>query len=263
MAETFAYQQDPETTSLDNLSEEEKSSLEVGQELRTEQENLLAGKYKDAQELENAYLELQKKLGTDKAEPSEDSQEPPETEAKDEPEKQPEIDTSFLDTVWEEYKADDFTDSTIDKLKEMSAAEFADMHVKYRESVEAKNAVEDLSEDDVQRLKAVAGEEGEYEKMLTWAQKNLGKNEIDMFDAVIDRGDRLASFFAVRSLAYRYQDAMGVQPDLITGTAPKASVDQFRSQQEVVAAMSDPRYDRDPAYRAEIADKLKRSEIHF
>ena len=83
MAETLTYQQEPETTSLDNLSEEEKSSLEVGQELRTEQENLLAGKYKDAQELENAYLELQKKLGTDKAEPSEDSQEPPETEAID------------------------------------------------------------------------------------------------------------------------------------------------------------------------------------
>jgi hypothetical protein len=50
---------------------------------------------------------------------------------------------------------------------------------------------------------------------------------------------------------------------MLTGSAPRNSGDTFRSQAELVAAMSDPRYDRDPAYRADVADKLERSNIQF
>ena len=46
---------------------------------------------------------------------------------------------------------------------------------------------------------------------------------------------------------------------MVQGKAPKQNTDQFRSQQEVVRAMADPRYDDDPAYRREIMDKLERS----
>ena len=60
MAETLSYDNTPET---DVLSEEEQDSLEVGEKLVAEQEGLLAGKYKSAEELEKAYLSLQKKLG--------------------------------------------------------------------------------------------------------------------------------------------------------------------------------------------------------
>ena len=45
------------------LTEEEQNSLEVGEQLIAEQEGLLAGKYKSAEDLEAAYLSLQKKLG--------------------------------------------------------------------------------------------------------------------------------------------------------------------------------------------------------
>ena len=64
MSETLSYQ--PETTTEtvpDNLTPEEQDSLAVGEKLQADQEQLLAGKYKDAQELEKAYVELQKKLG--------------------------------------------------------------------------------------------------------------------------------------------------------------------------------------------------------
>ena len=66
MAETNTFTVDttPETvTSLENLTEEEQDSLKVGEEIVEQQEQLLAGKYKDASELEKAYIELQKKLG--------------------------------------------------------------------------------------------------------------------------------------------------------------------------------------------------------
>ena len=49
---------------------------------------------------------------------------------------------------------------------------------------------------------------------------------------------------------------------MLSGKAAK-SVDAFRSQAEVVAAMNDIRYDRDPAYRQDVYDKLERSNLEF
>ena len=66
MAETLTYDPGTDTvTTEENLSTEEKDSLEVGEKLVAEQESLLAGKYKNAEELEKAYIELQQKLGSD------------------------------------------------------------------------------------------------------------------------------------------------------------------------------------------------------
>ena len=50
---------------------------------------------------------------------------------------------------------------------------------------------------------------------------------------------------------------------MLTGNAPKSSGSEFRSQAEVVKAMSDPRYENDPAYRMDIMQKLERSDINF
>ena len=64
MAETSTIRTAPETeTQPQALTPDEQDSLAVGEALVTEQESLLAGKYKNAQELEKAYVELQKKLG--------------------------------------------------------------------------------------------------------------------------------------------------------------------------------------------------------
>ena len=50
---------------------------------------------------------------------------------------------------------------------------------------------------------------------------------------------------------------------MLTGKAAQNSRDGFRRQAEVVQAMSDPRYDRDPAYRQDLYDKLERSNVAF
>ena len=61
---TFTVDTSPETVTLsDNLTADEQDSLAVGEKLVEQQDQLLAGKYKDATELEKAYIELQKKLG--------------------------------------------------------------------------------------------------------------------------------------------------------------------------------------------------------
>ena len=99
--------------------------------------------------------------------------------------------------------------------------------------------------------------------MMQWAANNLNENEINMYDNVMDKGDPLAAYFAVQALAYRFNDARGVDGEMLTGKAAKADADVFKSQAQVVKAMSDPQYDKDPAYRQAIYDKLERSNLQF
>ena len=142
----------------------------------------------------------------------------------------------------------------------MSPTDLAQMHLEYRNSVQNQGPQnQDFSEADIKELKGVVGGEENYSNMIDWAQKSLNEQEVKMFDQVMERGDPLAAFFAVRSLAYAYNDAIGYDGNMVQGKAPRQSNDQFRSQAEVIEAMGDPRYENDPAYRKDIMDKLTRS----
>ena len=63
MAETIRYDTSDDPVAAQAIAEKEAESLKVGEELMAKQEKMLAGKYKSPEELESAYLELQKKLG--------------------------------------------------------------------------------------------------------------------------------------------------------------------------------------------------------
>ena len=195
------------------LNAEEQNSLEVGEQLAQEQETLLAGKYNSTEQLEQAYLELQQKLGTD------EEGEPQEEEPSEEQE------------GYEEEEG---------------------------EEVEGG-----LTDEDIEALQDMAGGEQQYEQMLGWAGENLSEAEIDMYDDVMDSGDPAACFFAVQALMARYGDNTGVDGELLTGKSPSSVAQGFRSQAELVQAMSDPRYESDPAYRSDVINKLDNSEIDF
>ena len=251
MAETLTMEPNVEKTSIDNLSAEEQDSLQVGEQMQEAQDNLLAGKYKNAEELEKGYLELQQKLNS-KEEPVQEEQ----------AEEEAEVESTILDQLWEEATSEkgEFTQETLDELGKMNVEELAQMHLEYRNSVQGQQPEgRDFSEADIKELKGIVGGEQNYSNMIDWAQKSLNEQEVKMFDAVMERGDPLAAFFAVRSLAYAYNDAIGYDGNMVQGKAPRQSNDQFRSQQEVVRAMADPRYDEDPAYRMDVMEKLERS----
>ena len=254
MAETLTMEPNVEKTSIDNLSAEEQDSLQVGEQMQEAQDNLLAGKYKNAEELEKGYLELQQKLNS-KEEPAQEEQE-------EQAEEEGEVESTILDQLWEEATSEkgEFTQETLDELGKMNVEELAQMHLEYRNSVQGQEPEgKDFSEADIKELKGVVGGEQNYANMIDWAQKSLNEQEVKMFDAVMQKGDPLAAFFAVRSLAYAYNDAIGYDGKMVQGKAPRQSNDQFRSQQEVVKAMADPRYEDDPAYRRDIMEKLERS----
>ena len=252
MAETLTVDTTPDT---EVLTADEQDSLEVGEKMMEAQDNLLAGKYKDAQELEKAYIELQGKLGEQKEEKEEPTQE---LEIEKEEEKTEEPDVSFLDRLWDEAQ-NEFTDETIQELKGMNPQDLAKMHLDYR----SKNQQPQITDAQVKQLKDVAGGESEYQSMMSWASDNLQKNEVDMYDRVMENGDPTACYFAIQALKYRFDDASGVEGEMLTGKAPTNKGDQFKSQAQVVEAMNDPKYDNDPAYRREVMEKLERSDIKF
>lgn len=120
-----------------------------------------------------------------------------------------------------------------------------------------------LTDEDIEALQDMAGGEQEYQQMLSWAGDNLSEAEIDMYDSVMDSGDPAACFFAVQALMARYGDSTGVEGELLTGKSPTTVAQGFRSQAELVQAMSDPRYESDPAYRSDVINKLENSDIEF
>ena len=235
---------------------EELDSLQVGEQLYQEEQNLLAGKFRDADELENAYLELQRKLGdrNTEVEPPQDEVEEPQDEV---------VDSSFLDELWNESLSE-YKEETLSKLEQLSAAEVAQMYLDYRAQAEQQAPeVSTLSQEDVSQLQSVVGGPENYNSMIGWAANNLSEQEISMFDTVMDRGDPLACYFAIQALASRYNDAAGYDGRMLQGSAARNETVGFRSQAELVRAMSDPRYDNDPAYRADVAAKLEISDLQF
>ena len=144
----------------------------------------------------------------------------------------------------------------------MDPKDVAQMYLKYRSENQAEEPP-GLTEDNVKDLKGIVGGESQYDDMMVWAKENLKSQEVEMFDAVMEKGDPLSAFFAVQALTYRFQDARGVDGEMLQGKAPTNKGDSFKSQAQVVKAMSDPRYEKDPAYRQEIYDKLERSNLQF
>ena len=240
----------PDESPAGELNADEQDSLQVGEEMEQQQEQRLAGKYKNAEELEAAYLELQKKLGDQSTE-----EKPEETEEESSNE-------SLLDQLWEQAQSENYNEETLQQIAKADPNELAQMYLNYRGQVEANNNQPQMTEEYANSLKSAVGGEKQYNEMLGWAGQNLTNEEIEAYDSIMDKGDPAAAYWAVQALSYRYRDANGVEGDLVQGKSPGAG-GTFRSQAEVVQAMSDPRYDSDPAYRQDVMRKLERSNVQF
>ena len=275
MAETLTYDAGTDTVtdgSGQELTPAEQESLAVGQELADQQEGLLAGKYEDAQALEKAYIELQKKLGEDgkEAVPPEAQVEAEQEEVLPEtPEEEPAPvgeAAELITTASEEYYNNDgkISTETLDKFSSMSSKELVEAYMKVQGNLPQGDLLDtsaDISDSTVNEVKNYAGGDKAYTDMVTWASGNLDQQSINAFDSIINTGSVDAIKFAVSGLRAQYEAANGYEGTMVTGKAPTTSQgDVFRSQQELVAAMSDRRYDSDPAYRQDVMQKLERSD---
>jgi len=259
MTERLTY--DPTPADAPEFTEDEQNSLEVAEKLGQEENELLAGKYENAQELEQAYLELQKKLGSDDDDEVEDT-----TLDDDEVEYSEEV-VAGIETIQEaseEYYANEgqISEETLQKFDGMSARDLVEAYKAIQDNTDPSDAYPDLSDAEMNTVYNSVGGEEQYNQLTSWAAENIDDSALDAFNSIIDQGNPTAIQIAVAGLKAEYDNAEGYEGRMLTGKAAQSS-DAFRSQAEVVQAMSDPRYDRDPAYRQDLYDKLERSNVAF
>ena len=236
---------DPTPADQQEFSAEEQDSLRVGQELAEANDQMLAGKFTSAEELEKAYLELQQKLGQGESE--EQVQEEVE-----------ELESSPLSDALSYYAENGkLTDELAQSLDDVSYEEIFEAF--QNQAVQ----VEDLSEQEISAIKNYVGGEDSYQALMGWAGETLDPSYVEAFDDLVQNGSARSIQLAVRGLMAEYENQNGYEGRMLTGKAVDNTPDVFRSQAEVVDAMSDPRYDRDPAYRQDIFNKLERSDLNF
>ena len=262
MTEKLTY--DPTPADAPEFTEEEQDSLRVADELGEKENELLAGKYQNAEELEEAYLNLQKKLG------SQDEDDEVEDTTLDEDEYPEELadGVDLIQTASEEYFENEgaLSEETMERFKEMSSSELVEAYMAIRDrnpDIDGGGYSEDLTDAEMNQVYNSAGGEAEYNNLTTWAAQNLDESKMDAFNDIIDRGNATSIQIAVAGLRAEYEAQEGYEGRMLTGKAAKSSGDIFRSQAEVVQAMNDPKYDRDPAYRQDVYDKLERSNLQF
>jgi|TARA_R100000482_G_scaffold90406_1_gene37027 hypothetical protein len=257
MAETLTFDN---STDSEVLSPEEQESLEIGQQMRADQEQLLAGKYNSVEELEKGYLEAQKQLGRG----GNDEEEAEVAEEEETQEYETSETTELISEASAEwYESGELSQETIDKFASMDSTDLVNAYLEMQAAAPQAEEAPDLTQSDVDSLFTEVGGKAQYEEITEWAAQSLSEGEADAFNQVIENGSLDQIKLMMAGLQARYTNENGYEGVQLQGKPPSSSRDVFRSQQEVVDAISDPRYDRDEAYRQDVLEKLERSDVSF
>ena len=238
---------DPTPADQPEFNQDEQESLAIGEALEQQQNQRLAGKFENAEQLEKAYLELQQKLGQG------------EEEAQPEAEEVQESDPDYLAQALNEYQ--ETGKLSDDMKKQLDELDYEDFFSAMQN--QAPPEAEDLTQEEMQAIKGYVGGDEQYAALMDWAGQTLDQNYVEAFDDLVQNGSARAIQLAVRGLMAEYENANGYEGRMLTGKAAMETPDVFRSQAEVVQAMNDPRYDSDPAYRNDVFEKLGRSNVQF
>lgn len=131
-----------------------------------------------------------------------------------------------------------------------------DNHIR---GIQAEMASQQTEEAEIKKI--AGGQEG-YQAMAEWMTANLDAEEIAEYDEAVTSGKKSVIKLAVESMHAKYKEAVGEEPNLLGGKGGTPPVGEaFMSRAEVTAAMRDPRYKTDQAYRDTVAKKLSRSKF--
>ena len=257
MTEKLTY--DPTPADTTEFTEDEQDSIRVAEKLGEQESELLAGKYENTEQLEEAYLALQKKLGSDS------NDEDTEVDTLEETEEEVSPGVSLITDASNEYYANEgkLSQETMDKFGEMSSQDLVNAYMEIQaNNPNPQQESPDLTDAEMNSVYNSAGGEKAYENMVSWASENLAERKLEAFNSIINTGDATAIQIAVAGLKAEYNNAEGYEGRMLTGKAAR-TLDSFRSQAELVAAMRDPRYESDPAYQQDVYEKLERSNVQF
>ena len=252
---------DPTPADQPELNEAEQEALAIGEQRAQEESRMLAGKYESAEELEKAYIELKKKFGE-----SNDGlrEEDPQGRGRQEEVEEQQIDADplvdLLNEASQEYaQQGKLTEETFEKLSQMDSKDLLEAYMQ----IQSNPQVDDFTAEQVTDIQSFVGGEEQYNGLVGWAAENMPENFVQAFDNLINVGDPDMIKLAVVGMQAAFQEANGYEGRMLSGKPAETKADVFRSQAEVIAAMNDPRYDRDPAYRQDVFAKLDRSDLNY
>lgn len=111
-------------------------------------------------------------------------------------------------------------------------------------------------------IKAEVGGDETYVAMTAWAKANMTPAEIAAYNNAVSSGNPDQAKLAALGLSSKYQKAVGSDPQrLLGGQGTNSSGEVFESMAQVTAAMRDPLYKTDSAFRAKVQAKLSRSSV--
>ena len=259
------------TSSQAQVSETPPMSSQDIESLRDEN-GLIAGKFKTVEDMANSYKELEGKLGS-----IEQTQETEEVETSEETEQQ-EFDAQDyygegLASVLEEVGIDpqeisqrfvdndSISDDDYSKLEDAGfSKQVVDTYLDGLRGVGAADA-DEIPADIIKGIKDSVGGDETYGQMQSWAEQNLSDEEGVAFNNLMDTGDAATIQLAVEGLYSRYSKSMGVEPSLYSGRPASSGPTPYRSTAEVVAAMSDPRWEKDVSYTENVKARLAGSNV--
>ena len=261
------------TSSQVNVSETPPMSAEDLKTLaknETDENGLILGKFKSVEDLAASYKELEGKLGT--------------VTEEDQPQTEEEVETADAEFNAEEFYGDGLASvleevgidpQEISNRFQESGEINEDDYAKLGEAGFSKQVIDtylnglrggdatgqDIASAQIQGIKDSVGGDENYAKMVEWALDNLPADEVKEFNSLTETANPTAIKFAVQGLYSQYNNAMGVEPSLVTGRASQSGPRPFQSAAEVQAAVSDPRYGKDVAYTQSVYARYEGSNV--
>jgi hypothetical protein len=252
MAKALNTYQEPAPESQEHINE----MLEkvAGTERDPERPEWLPEKFKSPEDMAKAYSALESKLGQPQRE-EEVSEEVQELVSADASEISEVLGANGIDfdVLQQEYQ--ELGGLSEDAYAALEEAGFPEAVVD--QWIAGQQAISQQVQTEMFSL--VGGQE-QYQELVGWAADALPEAEIDAFNATMATQDPNMIRLAIQGLNARYRSEAA--PSLLQGgTGPVSTGGKFESTAELTAAMSDPRYEKDPAYRQQVSDKLARSSL--
>ena len=219
----------------------------------------LPEKFQSVEDMAKAYAALEAKLGgkpqdNPQADPANPNANPNANQAGQNPEQALSEKGLDLSTFTAEFNVKG--ELSAESYAKLAAAGFdkqiVDNYINGQKAVAAQYETAVVSE--------VGGSE-KYSEMVTWAKANMSDAEINAYNAAVSSGDVAQAKLAVLGLSAKFSKANGSEPRLVQGRTNSASGDVFESTAQLTEAMRDPRYSKDPSYRAKVQAKLARSNV--
>jgi len=242
---------------IDPKSEEAVESVpeEQAQETQEDRPEWLPEKFKNAEDMANAYSELEKKMGSNE----EQQEERETTNEEQQPDDTTEEDTNTNDVIVEASKEFFENDGVISEETYKNLAEVG----LPKELVDSYAAGQQaLQQSEEGSIKSVT--EGNWDQMAEWAANNLSPEEVNTFDEIVQNGSVEQAKLAAKGLYAQFKAENGVSPKLVQGAVNGSSTMPFKSNQELARAMSDPRYKSgDKSYHEEIDRRIAVSQNYL